>query len=279
MNIDGKKIANEIMAELKEKVSALPFIPKLIDVAVGDDPVTESYVKIKAKRASEIGIQYQTKKFDGNISQEKIESEVALLNQTKNLCGLIIQLPLPKHLDQQKILDTIDPRFDVDVITSLGLGKFFTGKYMFAPATASAIMKILDYHKVELEGKKVLLVGAGYLVGRPVALLLLQRKATLIIANASTRNLAELGKQADIVISGAGVPNLISSEIVREGAVVIDAGTAESNGGIGGDVDFESVSKKAALVSPVPGGVGPVTVAMLLQNTVQAASRLTQGVK
>ena len=274
MNIDGKKIAQEILDGLKTDLAKLEFKPKLIDVLVGEDQVVETYVRIKAKRAEEIGVDFELRRFPADISQEQLEKEVVALNATPNLCGLIIQLPLPENLDRQKILDKIDPRFDVDVITSTNLGSLFTGRQFFIPATAAAIIHIIDYEKILLEGKSVLMVGAGDLVGKPVTFLLMQRHATTTIANAATRNLKELALNADIIISGTGVPKLITGDMVKNGAVIIDAGTAESAGGIGGDVDFDAVAPKASLITPVPGGVGPVTVAMLLYNTVQSAKRL-----
>lgn len=276
MIIDGKKISAEILSKLQNDLQALPFRPKLIDVLVGEDPVMESYVRIKSKRAAEIGIDFELKKYPKNISQQQLESEVENLNFTENLCGLIIQLPLPAHIDRQKVIDRINPLYDVDVITSTNLGQLFTGQGFFAPATASAIMQIIEHEKINLEGKNVLVVGAGDLVGKPVTFLLMQKRATVTVANASTINLAAICQDADIIISGTGVPGLIKADMVKDGAVVIDAGTAESAGGIGGDVDFENVSKKASLISPVPGGVGPVTVAMLLYNVVQSAKRAAQ---
>jgi|SRR5579872_49996 len=277
MIIDGKKISQEILDGLKQELKQIGFRPKLIDVFVGEDPVVETYVRIKEKRALEIGLDFELRRFPADIAQSELERAVRDLNAVENLAGLLVQLPLPGHLDKQRVLDKIDPRFDVDVITSTNLGQLFTGEQFFTPATAAAIMHIIDHEKISLEGRNVLMVGAGDLVGKPVAFLLMQRLATVTVANAATRNLKELGLNSDIIISGAGVPKLITAEMVKDGAVVIDAGTAESAGGIGGDVEFDSVALKAALISPVPGGVGPVTVAMLLYNTVQSAKRNTQS--
>ncbi len=272
MVIDGRKISSEIIEQLKKEVAALPFKPKLVDVLVGKDPVTESYVNIKSKRAAEVGIDFEAHRFVQGVSQAELESAILKLNKTENLCGLIVQLPLPANLDKQKIIDQIDPHIDVDVITSSNLGKLFTGESRFVPATAGSIMKILEYYKVDVKGKHVLMVGAGDLVGKPVAFLLMQKAATVIVANQFTQDLANLCLQSEVIISGTGVPKLITGDMVRAGAVVIDAGTAESAGGITGDVDFEAVKDKAALVSPVPGGVGPITVAMLLNNVVLSAN-------
>lgn len=272
--IDGKKISREILENLKDEVKKISFKPKLIDIVVGEDPVVETYLKIKAKRAEEIGVEFEVRRYPGSISQEALEQAVLDANAAKDLAGLIIQLPIPPHLDKQKVLDRIDPRFDVDVITSTNLGRLFTGKQFFVPATAAAVMQIIEDRQISLEGKNVLMVGAGDLVGKPVTFLLMQRQATVTVANAATKNLRELALAADLIISGAGVPKLITADMVKPDSVIIDAGTAESAGGIGGDVDFEAVAAKAAAVSPVPGGVGPVTVAMLLYNTIRAAKAI-----
>jgi len=277
MIIDGKKISQQILDGLAAQLKTISFRPKLIDVVVGEDPVVETYLRIKTKRAQEIGVDFETRRFPAGIAQNELEAAVAALNAEPNLAGLIIQLPLPENLDKQKILDKIEPRFDVDVITSTNLGRLFTGKQIFTPATASAVLRIIDHEKIGLEGKNVLMVGAGDLVGKPVTFLLIQRQATVTVANAATKNLKNLALAADIVISGAGVPKLITAEMIKPGAIVIDAGTAESAGGIGGDVDFEPVAAKAQAISPVPGGVGPVTVAMLLYNTVQSAKAIDSG--
>lgn len=277
MIIDGKKIAAEILAEVKAEVEHLPFRPKLIDVLVGADAVTESYVKIKAKRAAEIGIDFEIARIDAEIGQKDLEQKMRELNMMPNLRGLIIQLPLPKHLDKQKIIDQIDSSIDVDMITSLNLGKMFTGNPPFMPATAGSIMRILDSLNMDLATKKVLVIGSGDLVGKPVTFLLMQRNATVTVANEHTQNLAELCNQSDIIISGTGQPKLITKDMFSSKrlsqVVIIDAGTAESAGGIAGDADFESLKGSVAAITPVPGGVGPVTVAMLLYNVLRAAKQ------
>jgi methylenetetrahydrofolate dehydrogenase (NADP+)/methenyltetrahydrofolate cyclohydrolase len=271
MIIDGRKISSDILAQLKTEVAKFTFTPKLIDVVVGNDPVTESYVKIKAKKAGEIGIDFELVHLDENISQEDLEKEILRLNKTENLCGLIIQLPLPAHLDKQKVVDLIDPEIDVDVITSVNAGRLFTGQAKLMPATAGAIMKVLESTNVSLEGKHVLVIGAGDLVGKPTSFILMQRKATVTVANEQTVDLKNLCQQAEIIISGTGVPKLVTADMVAPEAIIIDAGTAESAGGISGDADFEMLKDKVAGISPVPGGVGPVTVAMLLHNVVEVA--------
>ncbi len=271
MIIDGKKISQEVLTQIKNEVGLLKFKPKLIDVLIGADPVTESYVRIKAKRAAEVGIDFEIVRLEAGIEQAEVEIKISELNETEDLSGLIVQLPLPAHLDKQSILDCIDPNLDVDVITSINLGRLFTGKEVFAPATAGAIFRILDYQKIDLKGKNLLIIGAGDLVGKPSAFMAIQRGATVTIANRATKNLSELTLMADVIISGAGQPGLITSEMVRASTVVIDAGTAESAGEIAGDADFINLKSKVAGITPVPGGVGPVTVAMLLSNVLESA--------
>lgn len=271
MIIDGRKISREMLEDSKNQLKIINFKPKLIDVLVGDDLVTESYVNIKAKRAGEIGIDFEIVHFSSTVTQEELESDIRELNKTEHLCGLIVQLPLPGHLDKQKILDAIDPAVDVDVITSENSTKFFEGHAELLPPTANAIFKILETLDLDLQQSKVLVVGAGDLVGKPTAHLLREKGAEVTVADKETENLAELCLNAEIIVSGAGVPKLITADMVKENTVIIDAGTAESAGGISGDVDFEAIKDKVKAISPVPGGVGPVTVAMLLQNVVKVA--------
>ena len=273
MSIDGRKIAKEILEQLKTEVASLGFKPKLIDVFVGSDPVIESYVNIKAKRAFETGIDFEIKKYPQDVLEETLVADIKQMNSEKNICGLIVQLPLPKHLDKQAVMNAINPDIDVDMITSVSLGELFTGQQKIMPATASAILRMLKDLNIDLRGKHVLVVGAGDLVGKPVTFLLMQAGATVTVANQSTQDLSSLCLSADIIISGTGVPGLIKPSMVRAESIVIDAGTAESNSGISGDVDFERIKDKVFAVSPVPGGVGPVTVAMLLSNVVAVAKR------
>lgn len=271
MTIDGKKIAQNLLEEVKEQIGQLNFKPKLIDVSVGADAVTESYVRIKKKRAMEIGIDFEEVRLPESATQEEVEAKISELNKTENLCGLIVQLPLPKNLNKQAILDKIDPALDVDIITSTNLGRLFTGNIPFMPATAGAIIKILEAENISLQGKKVLVIGAGDLVGKPVTFLLLQRLATVTIANRLTTNLKELCLNAEIIISGAGAPKLITADMVRSETIIIDAGTAESEGSISGDADFDAVKDIVTKITPVPGGVGPMTVAVLLNNVLISA--------
>lgn len=274
MIIDGKKISQEVLEKVKAKVSALPFTPKLIDVLVGEDPVTESYVRIKGKRAADVGIAFEVIRFAEDISQEQLELEVGKLNDVENICGVIVQLPLPLHLDKQKVLDRIRPEIDVDVIGSINSKRFYEGNAKLVPPTAGAVMMMLGSLNLELSGKKVLVVGAGDLVGRPVAYMLKQKNAEVIVVDKETKDIIGPALNAEIIISGTGVANLITSEMVNSDSIIIDAGTAESAGGIAGDADFENIKDKVKAISPVPGGLGPVTVAMLLKNVVEVAKAL-----
>ena len=269
--LSGKLIAQTLQQEVALGIAKLSFQPLLVDVVVGNNPVIDSYVRIKAKRASEVGIRFETRNFPESISEEDLLDAIQKINTEQNVCGIILQLPLPKQLPKQKIIDCIDPKYDVDVITSTNLGQLFTGTLAIKPATAGAILHMLKQTGMSLIGKHVLVIGAGDLVGKPVAYLLIQERATVTIAQSTTKNLKELTLNADIIISGTGSPKLVTADMVREGVVIIDAGTAESASGISGDVDFAQVGPKCTFISPVPGGVGPVTVAMLLSNVLHQA--------
>lgn len=263
------------MQQLKSEVAVLGFRPKLIDVFVGNDPVIESYVNIKSRRAAEVGINFELCHLPKDINQEELERKVSELVRTKDLCGLIVQLPLPGRLDKQAVIDHIPPLLDVDMITSANLGAFFAGQEKIVPATAAAILKMIESVDADLTGKHVLVVGSGFLVGRPISILLMRKQATVTVANASTPDLKTLCLQADVIVSGAGSPGLLKADMVSKNTIVIDAGTAESyQGVITGDVDFASVEPVVRAISPVPGGVGPVTVAMLLNNVVEVAKGL-----
>lgn len=279
MIVDGKKIASEIFSQLKKELADIPFKPKIVDVYIGHNPVIESFVNIKRKQALNLGFEFESVDLEDNISQKDLEERVENIGSQKDVCAIIVQLPLPPNFDQQRILDKIKPDLDADAITSQNFGKiigYTGGDQVFLPPAAAAVLKILNYYDIEIKGKRVLVVGSGNLVGKPSAILLMQFGATVTVANADTVNLKEIALSSDIIISGAGSPRLLQADMVKDGVVVIDAGTSESGGTIIGDVDFESVLKKASLISPVPGGVGPVTVAMLLKNAVISAKNIAK---
>lgn len=272
MILDGKKIAGEILEQLRGEVASLPRRPILVDVVIGDNPVTESYIGIKGRRAEEIGMGFEILRFPEDVAQDALTAAVDEIQKREDICGLLVQLPLPKHLNQDEIIGHVRPEFDVDGLTAENTKGFYAGAPLFMPATAAAVMALVDACDIaDMSGLPTLVVGQGELVGKPVAFLLQQRGADVKVATRRSDDIAVLAPQAKLIITGAGAPGLLTGAMVQDGVCVIDAGTAESDGGIAGDVDFASVAPKAAWITPVPGGVGPVTVAMLLKNAVQAA--------
>lgn len=271
MIIDGKQIAQNILDKLRDDLALLPFQPIFCDVLVGDDKVSSQYVEMKAATAEKIGIKFQKAEFPGNIDTASLVAEIKKLNGLPHMAGLIVQLPLPPHLDRQAVLNAIDPKIDVDCIGETNGNLFYQGNAYLPFPTAAAILEILDSLNLDLAKKEILVVGKGDLVGKPTAFMLKHRGLKVTTADTSTPNTIELIKSADIVISATGQGKLIHGNIVKPGSVIIDAGTSESAGGIIGDVDTFSVSGVAGFVSPVPGGVGPVTVAMLMKNIITVA--------
>lgn len=272
MIIDGKLIAQSIVSSLKAEVGKLSFKPVFCDILVGNDPASAQYVRMKGQKALSVGLAVHKAEFPAEITTEQLIAEIKKLDEIPNMCGLIAQLPLPLHIDRQAVLNAIDPNIDVDVIGEVNSQKFYSGdKNALQFPTAAAVIRILQETKLDLTTKNVLVMGYGQLVGRPVSFLLEQMGCKVTVARSKTENVEDLLQAADVIVSAVGKPKLITGEKIKPGAVVVDAGTAESEGGIVGDVDFESVSSKASYVSPVPGGVGPVTVAMLLNNVLKAA--------
>lgn len=269
--INGKKIASAILEETKKEIARLSFVPLFCDVLVGEDPSSIQYVQMKAKAAESVGIKFHNANFPLSISTDELIREIQLLNKIKNMCGIIIQLPLPEHLDRQVILNAIDTNLDVDCLGNIAREKFYEGKNAIGYPTALACMEILDSLSLNLSEKNILVLGQGFLVGKPSVALLQFRGLNPHIASRATENKKELIKNADIIISGIGHGKYLTGDMIKKGAVLIDAGTSESNGAIVGDVDLESVRDVAGYLSPVPGGVGPVTVAMLLRNVLQVA--------
>lgn len=271
--IDGRKIKDEILEEVKKEIFALPFTPFFCDILVGDDPASMQYVRIKAKVAESIGIKFRTAEFPSSITTEELMEEIENLNNVPYMCGIIVQLPLPtsSNLDKKKVLDAIDPRLDVDCLGSINSENFYNDEGKIGCPTALACIRILDSLNLDLSTKKILILGQGRLVGLPVTHLLRSRGLEVDIVNTKTENRDELIKNADVIISAIGKAKYIKGDMIKEGAVVIDAGTSEDNGVVSGDVDLESLISVASFVSPTPGGVGPVTVAMLLKNVLQVA--------
>ena len=278
--VDGKKIRNEILEEIKKEVALLPFQPVFCDVLVGEDPASVQYVGMKARTAESVGIKFHHAKFPATIQTQELTHELKKLNEVKNMCGIIIQLPLPAHINQQEVFDAIDPELDVDCLGRVASEKFYAGDTNIGFPTALSCMALLDSLDLDLNpstklgaSRKIVVLGQGMLVGKPVAALLRFRGLEPIPVDIYTENKEELVKEADVIISGMGKGKYITGEKIKKGVVIIDAGTSESKGGIVGDVDLESVKDVASLVSPVPGGVGPVTVAILLRNVLQVAKQ------
>jgi methylenetetrahydrofolate dehydrogenase (NADP+)/methenyltetrahydrofolate cyclohydrolase len=269
--IDGRKIKDKMLEEIKSEVMALPFSPLFCDILVGDNVVSASYVRIKEKFALQVGIKFRTVEFKNEVTTDELIKEIEGLNRVPHLCGIIIQLPLPSHIDKRKVLDSITPTLDVDCLCSINSEKFYNNEGGMSFPTALAVIKILDSLDVDLLKKKILILGQGSLVGLPVTYLLKTRGLSVDIVNTKTINTGELIKNADVIISAVGKAKFINGEMIKEGAIIIDAGTSEDNGAVVGDVDLESVMCVASSVSPTPGGVGPVTVAMLLRNVLQVA--------
>jgi len=276
--IDGKALSAKIRSQVKEESlklqSEYDIVPGLAVILVGDDPASHAYVKMKAKACKEVGFYSVVHEMPNTISQDEIIGTIKMMNSNPRIDGILVQLPLPKHIDTDAILEVIDPSKDVDGFHPYNVGRLVTNLDSFAPCTPLGVMEMFKEYKIDLEGKDVCVVGASNIVGKPMASLLLNANATVTITHIYTKDLASHTKRADIVIVGAGVPNLIKANMIKEGAIVIDIGINRlDDGRLVGDVDFKEVAPKCSYITPVPGGVGPMTIAMLLKNTVKAAKR------
>lgn len=272
--IDGKNIAEKIKEELQTEITKLKLNPGLAIVLIGDNPASEIYVRNKLKACEKIGIKGEVYRFTENNKETDIINTIIKLNQDKNINGIIVQSPVPKVFNEDFLVSFISPLKDADGFGTLNMGYLATNKVegMLA-ATPYGIIKMLEYENVSLEGKNVVIIGRSNIVGRPLALALLNRNATVTITHSHTKDLKNITSKADILIVAIGKPLFITEEYIKDGAIVIDVGINRVNDKLLGDVDFDSVSKKASLISPVPGGVGPMTIAMLLYNTVEATKK------
>ena len=269
--IDGKKTASEIYAALSQKIKTFPQAPKLSIIMVGADEASAIYVRNKQKAADSIGIRTELFHFPENTSQEEIISLITRLNTDSQTNGIIVQLPLPKHLNTNMIINQINPKKDVDGFNPYNTGMLQNNeKPYFIAATPLGIMTMLKNVCQDLSGKNVVIIGASLIVGRPLATLLLNQECTVTVTHVHTRNIKELTRKADILVAACGVAKLVKKDWIKDGAVLIDVGINHQDGKICGDIDADDVKEKAAFLTPVPGGVGPMTVAMLLQNTVDA---------
>ncbi len=276
--LDGKALSQKITQQIKEEAQELKerhgIIPGLAVILVGDDPASHTYVKMKENACEKVGFYSIVHKMPASISQEEIEETIRMMNKNPNIDGILVQLPLPKHIDTTRILELIDPAKDVDGFHPYNFGRLMEGLDTFAPCTPLGVMEMLAAYDIDPKGMDVCVVGASNIVGKPMAALLLNANATVDICHIYTKDLQSHTKKADMVVVGVGKPHLITADMVKEGAVVVDIGINKlPNGKLVGDVDFENVSKKASYITPVPGGVGPMTIAMLLKNTLKAAKQ------
>jgi methylenetetrahydrofolate dehydrogenase (NADP+) / methenyltetrahydrofolate cyclohydrolase len=269
--IDGKQIAHKILDQAKRRAERLHVKPTLAVVMVGNNPASAKYVARKAQAAEYVGIDFYLHRFPESATTTQLVDEVVRLQMRND--AVVVQLPLPKQVDAQKVLDAIRPDKDADCLSSGALGRVARGSAVIFPPTAGAILDILNSKKIQTKGKHVVVVGQGELVGKPAAAMFLNQPVTLTVCGLGTKNLAEHTKDADILILGVGKPGLVKGVMVKKGAVVIDAGTTMVKGKLMGDADFKTVSKKAKHLTPTPGGVGPITVAKLLDNVVTLAER------
>ncbi|MBN1365145.1 MAG: bifunctional methylenetetrahydrofolate dehydrogenase/methenyltetrahydrofolate cyclohydrolase FolD [Syntrophaceae bacterium] len=276
--IDGNKIAQDIREEVRQSALELKkqkgVIPGLAVVLVGEDPASQVYVGKKAKACAEVGFLSREYKFPSETEEEKLLKIIKKLNKDKLIHGILVQLPLPKHISTEKIIAAIDPYKDVDGFHPYNVGSLITGNPLFVPCTPRGIMELIFRSGIELAGKEAVVVGRSNIVGKPLALLLLAQNATVTMCHSKTKDLPKVTGRADVLIAAIGKPRMIEADMVKEGAVVIDVGVNRlENGKLTGDVAFEEVSAKASFITPVPGGVGPMTIATLMKNTLDAARR------
>ena len=270
--LSGKEPAEALLLKVKRKAGKLDHTPTLAIVLIGSDRASQVYVASKVKKAAAAGIKTHVHQLPESVSEKELLSLIEKLNEDGHIDGFIVQAPLPKHIDGAKVVEGINPEKDVDGWTSVNMGRMFIGMDSFLPATPAGVMKILEYYDVPVGGKHAVVVGRSNVVGKPLAILLLRKNATVTVCHSKTKNLSGFTENADILVSAVGMPGLIKADMVKKGAIVMDVGITRVGTSIKGDVDFEKVIKKADC-SPVPGGVGLMTVAMLLNNVVEAAER------
>lgn len=272
--LDGKMLRDKIFESLKAKLDKMQQKPTLAVILVGENPASQIYVRNKKKTAEKLGINSLSIEYPSDISEEELLNKIKELNSDEKVTAILVQLPLPAHINKNRIIDAILPQKDVDGLTPYNLGKLFSGEEPYVyPCTPKGILLLLDEYNIKLEGKNIVVVGRSNLVGKPVAQMLLKRNATVTMCHSHTKNLSEITKTADIIVSAVG-KKVIGEKMLKSDCVVIDVGIfRDENGKISGDVDFENVSKTAAYISPVPGGVGPMTIASLMLNTVELARK------
>ena len=272
--IDGKELAKKIKEELRQEVDTLKekgINPKLAVILVGDDPASQVYVRNKSKACEMVGVEFDEYLFPSSITQEELLGTIKKLNEDDSVNGILLQSPIPDHLDIREAFETIDPKKDVDGFNAINVGKLSIGDDCFIACTPYGIVKMFEEYNIELEGKRAVIIGRSNIVGKPMLQCMLKKNATVTVCHSKTKNIEDIIKEADIVICAMGKAKFVKDYMVKDGAVVIDVGmNRDENGKLCGDVDFENVSKKASFITPVTGGVGPMTIAMLMNNVVKA---------
>jgi methylenetetrahydrofolate dehydrogenase (NADP+)/methenyltetrahydrofolate cyclohydrolase len=272
--LDGKLVSGQVLDQVRQEISDLKsagaMLPKLVVVLVGDDPASQVYVNKKAQTAQKIGMLSELVLLPANTSQESLLAEIRRLNADATVHGILVQLPLPKHIDAQAIIQAIDPRKDVDGLHPLNLGRLLIGDATACkPCTPAGIITLLKHYNIRMSRQKAVVLGRSNIVGKPAGLLLLQENATVTYCHSQTENLSEVLRQADIIVAAVGVPRMVKGEDIKPGAVVVDVGINRVDGKLCGDVDFDSAAEKASFITPVPGGIGPMTIATLMSNTLR----------
>lgn len=279
--LEGKKVAqalDETMTKRVEELKKKGVTPGLAVILVGDNSASAVYVRNKKRRAEKLGIDFQLIHFDATVTETELLKKIDELNHDENVDGFIVQLPVPDHIDEDKVIEAIDPRKDVDGFTPISVGNLWIGTPLTKPATASGILMMLDHYNVDLDGKNVVIVGRSNIVGKPTAALMLNRNATVTITHSHTKNLKEITSKADVLVVAIGKAKFITKEYVKDQAIVVDVGMdRDENGKLCGDVDFDDVKQKAAMMTPVPGGVGPMTITALVDQVIELAEGRANG--
>ncbi len=274
--LDGKKVSAAVKAEVAKEVKDLNeqgISVCLAVVIVGEDPASKIYVRNKKRACEECGIKSLEYALPENTSQEELLALINKLNSDKEVNGILVQMPLPKHLSEKAVIDAISPLKDVDAFTDANVGKIMIGSYNFLPCTPAGVMELLKSENIDIEGKNCVVIGRSNIVGKPMSMLLLHKNATVTICHSRTRDIASICKNADLIVAAVGKKHFLTSDMVKEGAIIIDVGiNRDENGKVCGDVDFENVKEKASYITPVPGGVGPMTISVLMKNTLKAAA-------
>lgn len=274
--LDGKAVSAAVKAQVKEEVTALKaqgISVGLAVIIVGNNPASRTYVNNKKKACESAGIVSEEYALPEDTTMEELLALIDTLNRKESIHGILCQLPLPKHLDEKAVIAAISAEKDVDAFHAVNVGHIMIGDYTFLPCTPAGIMEMLKYYNIEIEGKECVVIGRSNIVGKPMAMLLLQQNGTVTVCHSKTKNLADVTSRADILVAAVGIPHFVKADMVKDGAVVIDVGMdRDENGKLCGDVDFAAVEPKASYITPVPGGVGPMTIATLLKNTVTACA-------